>query len=215
MGLIKELQDSLFARVAKEVDEYRFDRRSKTHYSFYKKTPLGRQAFSLPFIRHAPTDVDVTAEVAIRFDDVEDLVNEHKSLLTEAQKRNTYTLGAELGNISEGRQKRWSLASRDAIDNVARSIMEAFAAIGRPYLEKYSAMESALEALSQDDKTAQLHSPFHDERAMRAIAIAFVLGDRERFLSIAAAKTQILAGRNDDGLQRFLQLRDVLERRLL
>ena len=213
MGPIKDLQDSLFARVAERVKQYGFDQRSKASYSFYRKRPFGRQAFHLSFIKH-PADVDVTADVAIRFDELEGLVNKYKDFLTDAQKKGTFSLGAELGNVGEGRQKRWSVASFADVEDVADSITDYFVSIGIPYLEKYSDPEAALEALSGDGRDSWLHSPFHDERAMRAVGLAFMLDPKQRFMRVADAKTEFLSSRGDQGLQRFLRLRDELEHRL-
>ncbi|MFY9620103.1 MAG: hypothetical protein WAQ99_09850 [Pyrinomonadaceae bacterium] len=213
MGLIKDLEDSLFDSVAGKIERYGFDKRAKAYYAFYKKTPSGRLAFALAFIRHS-ADVDVTVNVAIRFDELEDLVNEHEDHLKDKQKQNTFSLGAELGNISGVGQKRWTLASLDDVEGVADSIMNAFASIGIPYLEEYSDMETALAALSGDDKAAWLHSPLHDARARRAIGLAFLLGDREKFSEIAAAKTEFLTARNDFGLESFMRLREALDRLL-
>ena len=156
----------------------------------------------------------MTADVAVRFDELEDLLNEYKGHLSEAEKKNTFSLGAELGNMSEGKQRRWTVAGLADVEPVSRSIMDAFSKIGIPYLEKYSNVETALEALSGDDRAAWLHAPIHGERAKCAISLAFLLGDRERFYELAAAKTAFLISRNDFGLQSFLQLRDALERRL-
>ncbi len=111
MNPMKELQRALLSSVAEQAAKYGFDKRPRGQ-TFYKKTTFGRLAFGLSFIRHK-TDFDVTVHVAIRFDELEDLINEDSSLLSEAEKRNTFSLGAELGNISEGRQKRWTVASPD------------------------------------------------------------------------------------------------------
>ncbi len=92
--------------------------------------------------------------------------------------------------------------------------MQAFETIGLPYLQKYSDMQAALEALSSDDGDASLHMPLHDERAKTALALAFLLGDRERFSQLAVVKTEFLSSRNEQGLQSFIQLRDSLARRL-
>ncbi|MBI3652568.1 MAG: hypothetical protein HY231_16225 [Acidobacteria bacterium] len=214
MTKLKDLQDTLLSRLSEEVERYGFDKKVRGQ-SFSKKTPLGRHSFHLSFIRHPPTDFDVTADIAIRFDELEDILNENNNYLSKAEKKNTFSLGAEIGNISEGRQKRWTVASPADVENVAQSIMDAFATIGIPYLEKHSDMETALEALSGDDKAAWLHVPFHDGRAKAAIGLAFLLGQRERFSQIAAAKTEFLTSRNEQGLQSFLQLRDNLERRFI
>jgi hypothetical protein len=208
---IKELEKALLGSVAERVGAFGFDKKVKGQ-SFYKQTSFGRLAFHLSFIKHE-ADFDVTANVAVRFDELEDLINEDNELLSEAMKKNTFSLGAELGNISGVGQKRWTVASPADVESVSRSIMDAFARIGVPYLEKYSNMETALDALSGDDQAAWLHSPLHDARAVRAIGLAFLLGDRERFAQIADAKMAFLVARYPLGLQPFLRLRDTLERR--
>ncbi|HTG14335.1 MAG TPA: hypothetical protein VK747_03610 [Blastocatellia bacterium] len=212
MGLIKDLRNALLTSLAEKVAKYGFEGRVKEQ-SFYKRTPLGRLALHSSFIPHS-ADLDVTADVAVRFDDVETLVNQHKDYLSEGEKKRTFTLGAELGNIGQGSFLRWTLPSLDDVETVSEAIMTVFEAIGLPYLEKYSSMESALEVLSGDDKAAWLHSPFHNERAMRAIALAFLLGDRETFCRLAADKTEFLTSRKDQqGLEAFLKLKEALERK--
>ena len=212
MSLVKDLEDALFEAVSEEIAKYGFSG-SKRHYCFYKRTPFGRLAFCLAFIRHRD-DADVTINLAVRFDELEDLINEHRSHLSSAEKKNTFSLGVELGNLSEGRQKRWTVASLPDVSPVAQSIMNSFLAIGLPYLQKYSDIQTALEVLSGDDKDAWLHSPFHDTRAKRALGLAFLLGVRKRFSELASAKTEFLKSRNDSGLASFLQFRDELEKRL-
>jgi len=211
MTQIKELEKALLTELSKHVGKYDFDTKVRGQ-SFYKQMPFGRLAFHLSFIKHK-TDFDATVDVAVRFDDLEDLINQYRGRISEAQKKNTFTLGAELGNLSEGRQKRWTVATLDDIKPVAESIMDAFVLIGLPYLEKYSNMKTTLETLSGDDSAAWLHAPIHDDRAKLAIALAFLLGDRERFSKLAAAKTEFLESRKDPGLQSFMQLRDALKHR--
>src|SRR5882724_7644252 len=212
MSLVKELQEALFEAVSRKIAAYGFTG-NKRNFCFYKRTPFGRLAFCLAFIRHRD-DSDVTLEMAVRFDDLEDLVNEHENRLSKAQRKSTFSLGVELGNLSEGRQKRWTVRSLEDVEPVAQSIMNSFVAIGLSYLEKYSDVRTALEVLSGDDQAAWLHSPFHDVRAKRALGLAFVLDDRERFSQLAAAKTEFLRSRNDSGLASFLEFREALEERL-
>lgn len=212
MTLIKELEKALLTELATHIGKHSFDPKPSDQ-SFHKRMPFGRLGFHLSFIKHK-TDFDVTADVAVRFEALEDLLNEDNAHLSTSEKKKTYTLGAELGNISEGRQKRWTVATPDDIKPAVNSIMDAFVAIGLPYLEKYSDMQNALEVLGGDDQAAWLHSPFHDVRAKRALGLAFLLGDRETFSQLAVVKTEFLSSRNDPGLQSFIQLRDELARRL-
>ncbi|HYV04908.1 MAG TPA: hypothetical protein VFB82_09990 [Blastocatellia bacterium] len=208
----QQLKEDLLQRLAKLIEVHGFVMRARTQ-SFDKRTPFGKLALLLAFIPHR-ADFDIAASVAIRFNELEDLINEGNDLLSKPEKRQTFSLGADLGNISDGKQKRWTVSNPADVEAVAESIMDFFVAIGIPYLEKYSDMEIALEAFSGEDTAARLHEPFHDSRAKRAIGLAFLLGHRERFSKLAASKTEFLTSRNDFGLQSFLQLRDSLERRL-
>jgi len=212
MGLISDLQKSILNEVSTRIVKYGFDGKPKVQ-DFYKKIPSGRQVFHLSFIRHKE-DIDITVDVAVRFDSVEDLINEYKPYLTKTQKKDTATLGCELGNLIEGEPRRFSLYSVDDAGDVADEIIDFFARVGISYLEKYSDMEAALEALSGDDRDAWLHMPFHDERAKKAIALAFLLGPKDKFHKIAAAKEEFLTSRNEQGLETFLKLKNDLAAKL-
>jgi len=202
MGHVKDLQDGFFAALARRMVEHGFESRAREQ-SFTRKTPFGRQTFHVSFIRHAH-DCDVTADVAIRIDALEDLLNEWNGTLSKSERKQTHSMGAELGNISEGRQRRWSLASEDDIPEAVPSVMALFESVGLPYLERYSNLEQALADLSGDDRASWLHSPFHDLRAERATGLAFVLGHHEGLDELIATKTRFLRERNDPGLDRFL-----------
>ena len=202
MGHVKDLQDGFFAALARRMAERGFESHPRDQ-SFARKTPFGRQTLHVSFIKHTH-DCDVTADVAIRIDALEDLLNEWNATLSKAERKQTHSMGAELGNISEGRQRRWTLTTEDDIPEAVSSVMALFESVGLPYLEKYSNLEQALAAVSGDDHGSWLHSPFHDLRANRAIGLAFVLGRHERLDELIAAKTQFLRERNDPGLGRFL-----------
>ena len=202
MPSVKDLQDAFFAALARRMAEHGFESRPRDQ-AFVRKTPFGRQTFHVSFIKHAH-DCDVTADVAIRIDALEDLLNEWNATLSKAERKQTHSMGAELGNISEGRQRRWTLASEDDIPEAVSSVMALFQSVGLPYLEKYSNLEQALVAVSGDDRASWLHSPFHDLRAKRAVGLAFVLGHYQRLDELIAAKTRFLRERNDPGLDSFL-----------
>jgi hypothetical protein len=212
MSLIKDYENGLFDAVSSKISDYGFTGNRK-EFCFYKRTAFGRLAFCLAFIRH-PHDVDLTVQMAVRFDDLENLINEYNSHLSESLKKRTFSIGIELGNLLERRPKRWTVASLKDVEPVAHSIMNSFVTVALPYLEKYSDKQTALEVLSGDDQDAWLHSPFHDVRAKRALGLAFLFGDRERFSQLAVAKTEFLKSRNDSGLASFVEFRDALKSRL-
>ncbi len=178
-----------------------------------KKTPFGRLGFHLSFIRHH-TDFDITADIAVRFDDLEKLVCESDATCKASDKEQSYSLGAELGNISEGAPRRWTVSSILDVPPVASAVLATFELIGVPYLEKYSDMNAALEAFSGDDRDAWLHSPVHLARAKRAIGLAFLLRNRARFHQLVETKRALLVARQEWGLQSFLDFAAHLEGRL-
>src|SRR5437867_11840937 len=104
----KELKEDLLNSLGKRVEAYGFAMKAREQ-SLYKRTPFGRLALHLSFIPHR-ADFDATADVAVRFDALEDLVNEGNDLLSKAEKKGTFSLGADLGNISEGKQRRWTVS---------------------------------------------------------------------------------------------------------
>jgi len=206
------LKELLLEQVGRQLVQYGFSRRPRFQ-EFSKKTAFGRLGFHLSFIKHRE-DFDVKADVAIRFDEVEELVNTAKASLSSAERRNTYSLGADLENITGEGDKRWIITRLADVEPAAESIADSFRSVGIPYFEEYSDVERVLQTLSSDAERDWVHSPIRGERAMRAIALAFVLGDRKRFSAISGAKTRLLTAHNDHQLRLFIKLRDQLKDRL-
>jgi len=210
---IKEWESGLLIELGERVIQFGFDPTPRDQ-SFYRKFDGGKHALHVSFIKHT-VDFDVTADVAVRFDALEELVNGFAPKLSKKIKDQTFSLGAELGNISGEGQCRWTIASKADVVTAASGISEKFKVVGIPYLERFSSLESVLEALSGDDKAAWLHSPIHGVRAKRAIAAAFLLNKKQAFLELVEKKTQFLKERNDFGLQDFLEMADDLREKML
>jgi len=208
---IQDLQKSLIEAITPELAAIGFTYKPKVR-SFHRPIEGGRQSLHLGFINHKE-DFDVTADVAVRNDAIEDLVNETRQL-TAAAKALTATVGAELGNISVGQPRRWKVASEADIGRAVRGIMDDFRTTGIPYLERFSSLEEILSALSGDEPANRLHAPLHADRARKALAAAYLLGRKDEFNSLIEAKTRYLTERNDFGLDNFkafaesLQIRD-------
>jgi hypothetical protein len=199
--------DELTQKIRNGLIGYGFESKKKDKYPT-KKTPSGRWVVGLAFIKHVD-DFDVTMGVSGRIDALARL-----QYGEEDSPDTCYSFGGELGNISGVGQKRWTITSQEDIDSVVESMLQAFAQIGLPYLEKYSVLENALEAFSGDDRAAWHVSPIHDARAKRAIAAAFLLNKKEIFHELAEKKTAYLKAQNDSGLQSFLDFKRKLEDRL-
>lgn len=196
-----ELKKALLAEVASRMRAFGYDGKVRGQ-SFRKRTPLGFWTFHLAFINHG-SDFDITADVAIRYDDVERLVTSCRESLSEKLKLDMCTLGAELGNISEGVQRRWTIEDSTDVLTVAGNVVAAYETIGEPYLQRLGSLEAAFDALSRDDEEGWLHSPLHGARAESAVALAVVLGKHEELPALIARKEAFLQQRNDFGLRRF------------
>lgn len=202
---LKPLMDELTQKIRAGLTGYGFEFKKK---AMVKKTPSGRWLVGFDFIKHVD-DFDVTMGVSGRIDALARLqYGEEDSLET------CYSFGGELGNINGVGQKRWTVTSQEDIDSVVESMLQAFAQIGLPYLEKYSILENALEAFSRDDKESWNVSMVDDARAKKAIATAFLLNKKELFHELAEKKTAYLKAKNDSGLQSFLDFRCKLENQL-
>ena len=202
MAAIKELQDALLAEMDEPLTEYGFKRPARSQ-SFYGKTPWGKSAFHISFIKHRDNS-DVTADVAVRIDELEQLVNEDNARMAEPEKKKTFSLGAELGNISEGRQKRWTLATSRDVEPVAFSVLTTFRNVGLPYIEKYASPENAFEALKANNRASWLHSPFHAERCKQIVTLALLLRRVNELDRLIEACAEYLRGRNDPAVGDFL-----------
>lgn len=200
---LKSLKTDLLKEVGHLVGEAGFKRPGGRGQTFYKKTDTGRWAFHLTLIEH-DADFDVTADVAVRFDALEDLVNADSKLLSRSEKNSTFTLGAELGSIRDGRPCRWTVSSQPDVPVVAREIHRMFEDVGLTYLSEYGTLEKALTALQGDDRSAWVHSPLHVKRAKSAVGIAFLLGDYSQVLALEKSKKDFLREKRDPQLASFV-----------
>jgi len=207
-GEHKVAEGTLLEQVGKRLAAFGF-KPKPVGQSFYRDVPGGRWAFHLSFIRHE-ADIDVTADVAIRLDAIEQVVNQCEAGLTEADKRRSTTLGAELGNLTRKQPLRWTVALLDDVPLVAERIVEAFEKIGLPYLSSHSDVESAYRLLASAAPEDRVHSPILGARCMRAIAAAHVLGRGSDLSQLARRCEAQLATEEDLYLSDFRALTESL-----
>ncbi len=188
----------LLKAIGLALSEVGFESKARDQ-SFYCQKPFGRWAVHVGLIDHE-ADVDITVDVAIRFDEVEHIAVSDSPLLNAKDRAATFTLGVELGNLVDGRQRRWTLRSAANVADVAQDIVKIIRDFGLPYLERFSDLETALALLSGSGREAWLHSPFHEPRYRRAIALALLLGKEERAKEIAIEGETFLRSRADPSL---------------
>jgi hypothetical protein len=142
---------------------------------YYRDNGSGKWVLHIAFIPHAQ-DIDLTADIAIRIGAVEDLVNQYDTKLSPQEKRNSMTLGGELGNLSVGKNIRFTIDYATSISTICDQVLEQFEVVGIPLLHRYSDIGEVHRLLSSSDRTDTVLCPFKGPRYMRAVAAASILG---------------------------------------
>lgn len=203
MSANRDLENALIERLSADLERQGF-KFVKAHRSWRRKTPQTTLAFHLAIIHH-PADFDVVADLAVRLDALASLLAE---LLGGADAAaaivGKFTVGVEVGNLTIGQQRRWTVATAEDVGPVACSLMEAFESVALPYYREFSNPEQLLAVLSGDSRECWIHAPFDHIRAIRAVALAFLLGRREQFEELAGRKRALLAMSKDRNAQRNL-----------
>ncbi|SDH52851.1 hypothetical protein SAMN05216338_101084 [Bradyrhizobium sp. Rc2d] len=194
---MKELRRALLEAVGVRVGElgYKYKPKQQAYWCPFSQ---GRSSLHLAFIDHRD-DFDIVADVAVRFDKLEIMINANNAMLSKSEKLQTYSLGAELGNISGQDQMRWNVTSSADVEPVADRLVAALKEIGIPYLDRASTLEGAYELLS----SAALHSPIHLSRAKHIVGLAKLLGRTDELSARARESVELLEGTKDAGLQDF------------
>ena len=170
----KEIKSSLLDGLGNKLAKFGFNKKPRMQ-AFYRNIESGWACVHISFIDHTD-DFDVTVDMAVRFDEIEDHVNRDNKLISDKEKKRMSTLGIEIGNLSVGEQKRWSIDANVDLSAVIDSILTMYEKFGEPYLNTYSSMEHAYALLSSNEKNLQIHSPFRTEREKRVKALAYYLG---------------------------------------
>ena len=183
-------QKELLAGLRDRVQVHGFSEKFSKQ-SYYCLVPEGKLALHVSFIRHRD-DLDLTADVAVRIDCVENLVNSYDTKRTPTEKRDSMTLGGELGNISEGQFRRWTVATFDDIPGVCDEVQKTFERVGLPFLTSHSNISAAFRVLVGSRKRDHLLAPILGPRCMRAVASAYITGAADLDALIAQYEAELL-----------------------
>lgn len=194
----KGLQELLLRELGSLLAKQGFEFKPREQ-GFRAPRPGGIVFFHLSFVPH-PADFDVITDVALRFDAVEDLLNEGRPYLSKEEKKLSATIGCELGQFLGGMQRRWTVASESDARRVAASIYEAFLSIALPFLKQYSNLDTLLAVLSRNDRLARLLSPSNAGRWET------VVGPRLRSRQVRPNRKPDYAGSAVPSLPKFSQL---------
>ena len=122
--------------------------------SFVSRSLTHNYIFHLSFIRH-PDDFDVVVDLDIRLNAVHDIAEAQGFQLAAS------TFGIEIGNLTVGQQRRWTVDSPASAIRAADELKLVFKEIAMPYFEKYTNMQAAYDLLSGD---GWLHCPVKPDR---------------------------------------------------
>ncbi|MCU7662426.1 hypothetical protein ACFCVQ_21100 [Bacillus thuringiensis] len=171
--------------------------------SFVKKFDKGKISIHLAFINH-PEDFHVTVDVGIRFDELENMKNQWDEGLTIKEKKETYTIGVDLGNLVHREQKRWCVEKETDISLVTIDILKEVKQYFIPYIDKYVDMENVFDLCVRDDEEAALlGTTFEGYRAQNAIGLALLLNKEEMLEQIIEKKKEHLKKRDKFQLDLF------------
>ncbi|MGE7725591.1 hypothetical protein [Bacillus cereus] len=198
----KELKLKLLQGLGEELKEDGYKIRI-TQQDLVKKFDKGKIGIHLAFINH-PEDFDVTVDVGIRFDELENMKNQWDEGLTSKEKKETYTIGVELGNLVHREQKRWCVEKETDILPVTIDILKEVKQYFIPYIDKYVDMENVFDLCVRDDDEAGLIGTIFDgTRAQNAIGLALLLNKEEMLEQIIEKKKEYLKTRDKFELELF------------
>jgi hypothetical protein len=202
---MKETREALHQALCKRLEPLGFKYKASEH-SHLRPIAVGRHSFHIAY--HYYDHLCVAADVAVRLDELEDLLNTTRSWMSPREKRATYSLGAELGNIAGTGYRSWDVPSLDEVDRVADDVVASFKAIGLPYLERASTLESAYRLLTSPGRSAWLHAPFHWDRAACVVGLAMLTNREQKLPQIVENCVRMLEELKDPNLKDFLAFLD-------
>jgi hypothetical protein len=180
MGMrIKALKDLLWSALAERIERHGF-RGRRSRREFERNYEFGKGIFALYLLKYSG-DFDVTASVFVRHDRVEDVVHRDANWLTEKQKEESVSIGADVGKLTVGEHMRWTVASDADVAVAAAGVEHAFLSVALPYIDRFGDLDTLYRVLSSDKEEDWIHCPVLPARARCAVVIALLLrkGDDE------------------------------------
>lgn len=171
MSSLAILQKQLLGEVGSLLHRHGFNPKP-VQQSFRLAKSFGWASIHLAFVRHPPTDFDVIVDAAIRIDAVQDSILGSSSLISDRDRKNSATVGCELGNLKGVGQQRWTISSEEDVRRVASEVVAECEATLLPFIEKYSNLDTLLAALETNTEVATLLSPYDEARQKTVLALS-------------------------------------------
>jgi hypothetical protein len=199
-----DMQKRLLQAISLEMPKYGFNKKF-IGQSFYRSLDYGKWALHLSFIKHSD-DCDVTADVSIRIDRIEELANKFDDRMKPSDKSKTFTIGAEFGNMIRIRPKRWTMMQESDIPLISSEILDKFNSIGIPYFQKYSNLENMYILLSSNRDLDHIHCPLIGPRCLRTVSLAYILLKYDQIQNLIDKCDKILESNEDLQLNQYRKL---------
>ena len=135
------------------------------------------EALHVTFVRHR-SELDFTLDVAIRFAEVETILNAQRPWLSQREAAATFSVGAELGNITGAGNHQWTVAAAADVPSAAHAALDMFRRVGAPFLERFSSLQEVQRALRAEKAEAALIAPVAEQRRELLAAVSRVLDGR-------------------------------------
>lgn len=193
---ISNLQDDLLERLARPLRDLGFSARLQQQ-RYVREELIGEWIVHVGFARHR-SDVDATIDLAIRSHALEKLFKRSGDSKAAAA-----TVGAELGNIVDGRPRRWTIAAVTDIDAVAREMSQEIQRFGLAWFQRFATLPEIYSTLRRHDRSSWLYSPIHSRRCLTVVALALALGGMERAQEVASDCRSYLFTRRDLQLAEY------------
>jgi hypothetical protein len=118
-------------------------------------------------------EVDFTVDVAVRHAVLQErMVNTYRGL-SPKQRRQTATVGVELGNWADGRRQVWTVRTPADIVPAVHGAVSVLHQFGWPFMQRFSTIDAILKVLEEDGREARLICPVLGARTeLRAVAKA-------------------------------------------
>jgi hypothetical protein len=169
-----DLQEEVLRQIAAYLASAGYRRREQ---SFVRDNPDGFWAVHVAFIPHR-SDFDLTLDVAIRHNVVEERLDRTFAHLAPRDRRKTASIGVELGNYAEGQQHRWTIRQSVEVSPIVADMLKHYRQLGVPILERFSSLAELARVLEEDGREASLICPLLDVRAEVREVARKVLSER-------------------------------------
>jgi hypothetical protein len=172
----KELMGPMLSRIEVELSPHGF-LKNGTKQALYCKTPPGNETVHVA-LNNIGIGIEVDPNLAIRFDDLEDLIFENTTDFAIKNKRST--IGCYLKNIMPF-EKAWLVSNPSDIDSIGDSIVLAIKEYGFPFFTRFSEQQVVLNVLVNDELMANTICAIPLSRALVTVGLAFLEKEQKIF----------------------------------